>query len=214
MGDDKQQHRTRDTSHASNETNERVFPARSIAVKSPMSESTENPFNNLQGLRSHANAAHRNHADDPKSPTRSRSRAKPRANASNPGSPRNEQDESAASRPEETQVSPQVAEFTQQRRVNEGDASVVVHDPESVEAQETPNESLMTSRFEHRTLKDGSHHVYTGLKNQEIQACEDEPIHTPGAIQSFGVLITLLEVDNRVYQVQHCSEVNLEMSTN
>ncbi|KAI1814241.1 hsp90-like protein [Poronia punctata] len=53
------------------------------------------------------------------------------------------------------------------------------------------NEALMTSRFRHVVTEDG-HAVITGREG-ELQRCEDEPIHTPGAVQGFGVLVALKE---------------------
>lgn len=51
---------------------------------------------------------------------------------------------------------------------------------------------LVTARFRH-VLTDGGHAVITGRDGETLQRCEDEPIHIPGAIQSFGGLIALEE---------------------
>ncbi|KAI3321355.1 hsp90-like protein [Xylariaceae sp. AK1471] len=58
------------------------------------------------------------------------------------------------------------------------------------------NEAFMTTRFRHVTTDDG-HAIITG-RDGTPQRCEDEPIHTPGAVQAFGLLIALKEeVDGR-----------------
>jgi len=50
---------------------------------------------------------------------------------------------------------------------------------------------LVTSRFQHSQDEDG-HHVILGRDGQ-LTRCEDEPIHIPGAVQGFGVIIALRE---------------------
>ena len=51
---------------------------------------------------------------------------------------------------------------------------------------------LLTARFKH-VITEGGHAVITGRDGETLQRCEDEPIHMPGAIQSFGLLIALSE---------------------
>jgi light-regulated signal transduction histidine kinase (bacteriophytochrome) len=51
---------------------------------------------------------------------------------------------------------------------------------------------LMTARFKH-VVTEGGHAIITGRDGETLQRCEDEPIHIPGAIQSFGLLIALEE---------------------
>ncbi|KAH8824835.1 hypothetical protein DL96DRAFT_1467371 [Flagelloscypha sp. PMI_526] len=53
---------------------------------------------------------------------------------------------------------------------------------------------LLTVRFEHKETEDG-HHVLTGREGA-VTRCEDEPIRSPGAVQSFGVLIALEQTDD------------------
>ncbi|GAA6057033.1 hypothetical protein JCM3770_005219 [Rhodotorula araucariae] len=63
----------------------------------------------------------------------------------------------------------------------------------------------MTARFEHQIGEAGEHLVITGREGR-LERCEDEPIHAPGAIQAFGVLIAFdLEDDERM-TVQQVSE--------
>ncbi len=62
--------------------------------------------------------------------------------------------------------------------------------PDSVRSM--PNDPHLTARFKH-IVTDGGHAVITGRDGDTLQRCEDEPIHIPGAIQSFGVLMALRE---------------------
>ncbi|KAF1923005.1 uncharacterized protein M421DRAFT_407728 [Didymella exigua CBS 183.55] len=50
--------------------------------------------------------------------------------------------------------------------------------------------SLITPRFKH-VVTEGGHMVITGPEGDILQRCEDEPIHIPGAVQGFGLLIAL-----------------------
>lgn len=53
-------------------------------------------------------------------------------------------------------------------------------------------EGLVTARFKH-VVTEGGHAVITGRDGETLQRCEDEPIHIPGAVQGFGLLIALEE---------------------
>lgn len=64
--------------------------------------------------------------------------------------------------------------------------------------------SLVTSRFEH-VITERGHAVATG-PGAPFQPCEDEPIHIPGAVQSFGVLVALREEADDKYLVRVASE--------
>ncbi|RPB00553.1 hypothetical protein L873DRAFT_1679861 [Choiromyces venosus 120613-1] len=68
------------------------------------------------------------------------------------------------------------------------------------------DEGYVTARFKHMVTDEG-HMVVTGVSGSErIQRCEDEPIHIPGAVQGFGVLIALKEdVEGRL-EVKIASE--------
>ena len=66
-------------------------------------------------------------------------------------------------------------------------------------------ESLMTTRFKH-VMIEGGHAVIVGRNGDTFQRCEDEPIHIPGAVQSFGVLIALQEDDENRLKVRVVSE--------
>lgn len=76
-----------------------------------------------------------------------------------------------------------------------------------------PGESYMTTRFEHKMTGDG-HCVITGVSGSEnMQRCEDEPIHIPGAVQGFGVLIALKEDADGKLGVKIVSEVGSNLNS-
>lgn len=52
--------------------------------------------------------------------------------------------------------------------------------------------SLIMARFKHIVTNEG-HAVITGRDGETLQRCEDEPIHIPGAVQGFGLLIGFQE---------------------
>ncbi|KAF7176314.1 hypothetical protein CNMCM7691_002239 [Aspergillus felis] len=68
-----------------------------------------------------------------------------------------------------------------------------------------PDHGLVTARFRH-VVTDGGHMVITGRADDSYQACEDEPIHIPGAVQSFGCLIVLREESDGKLAVRVASE--------
>ncbi|KAL1306121.1 hypothetical protein AAFC00_004237 [Neodothiora populina] len=51
---------------------------------------------------------------------------------------------------------------------------------------------LITARFKH-VVSEGGHAIITGRDGETLQRCEDEPIHIPGAVQGFGLLIAFEE---------------------
>ncbi|KAJ5556556.1 hypothetical protein N7494_000471 [Penicillium frequentans] len=59
-------------------------------------------------------------------------------------------------------------------------------------ASSNESHSHVTTRFKHIVNENG-HAVVTGRDGPLFQYCEDEPIHIPGAIQSFGLIIALRE---------------------
>jgi hypothetical protein len=65
---------------------------------------------------------------------------------------------------------------------------------------------FLNVRFEHQETDEG-HVIVTGRKG-ELLKCEDEPIHIPGAIQDFGVLIAVEQDDEGNYLVVQASEVS------
>ena len=76
---------------------------------------------------------------------------------------------------------------------------------ESVRSQADDAGGLLTARFKHAVTQDG-HAVIIGRDGDTLQRCEDEPIHIPGAVQGFGLLIALQEVEECRFQVRIVSE--------
>lgn len=64
---------------------------------------------------------------------------------------------------------------------------------------------LLTARFKH-IVTDGGHAVITGRDGDVLQRCEDEPIHIPGAVQGFGLLIAFQEEEEGKLVVRVVSE--------
>ncbi|KAE8367593.1 GAF domain-like protein [Aspergillus caelatus] len=64
---------------------------------------------------------------------------------------------------------------------------------------------LVTTRFKHVETDDG-HAVLTGRTVDSFRACEDEPIHIPGAIQTFGAMMVLREESEGKLVVRVVSE--------
>lgn len=69
---------------------------------------------------------------------------------------------------------------------------------------EPKGEPLVTTRFTH-ILTDEGHAVITGRAGV-LEKCEDEPIHTPGAVQGFGMLIALREEAGGHLRARYVSE--------
>ncbi|TID15183.1 phytochrome-like protein [Venturia nashicola] len=70
---------------------------------------------------------------------------------------------------------------------------------------------LITEKHEYAVVGEGDHGVdhrvlFGSRGRREFQRCEDEPIHIPGAIQSFGVLIAIRLVERGKLQVRIASE--------
>ena len=75
----------------------------------------------------------------------------------------------------------------------------------SIHSQTVEPEPIYTARFKHVVTNEG-HAVIVGRDGGTLQRCEDEPIHIPGAVQSFGLLIALQEVEASKLQVRIVSE--------
>jgi hypothetical protein len=68
-----------------------------------------------------------------------------------------------------------------------------------------PESGYITARFKHLITEEG-HLVVTGRDGETLQRCEDEPIHIPGAVQGFGLLIALKEDNEGKLAVRIASE--------
>ncbi|KAI4263111.1 MAG: hypothetical protein L6R42_001734 [Xanthoria sp. 1 TBL-2021] len=80
--------------------------------------------------------------------------------------------------------------------------------PQSVSDNKTTEDEtggILTARFKH-VVTDEGHAVIVGRDGDTLQRCEDEPIHIPGAIQSFGLLVALREEDEGRFRVRIVSE--------
>jgi light-regulated signal transduction histidine kinase (bacteriophytochrome) len=64
---------------------------------------------------------------------------------------------------------------------------------------------LVTSRFKYVDTEEG-HCIITGVDSGPLTRCEDEPIHIPGAVQAFGLLVALQEQDEDQLVVRIASE--------
>ncbi|KAH8129002.1 hypothetical protein FP744_10007553 [Trichoderma asperellum] len=88
---------------------------------------------------------------------------------------------------------------------SEGDNSLVPAEVSVTSDDQQSGEFLhVATRFTHVTTDDG-HAVITG-RDGVLQRCEEEPIHIPGAIQSFGVLLAMREEDEGQFVVRYVSE--------
>ena len=85
--------------------------------------------------------------------------------------------------------------------------------PASVNNSKEPSlrneEGILTARFKH-VVTDGGHAVITGRGGETLQRCEDEPIHIPGAVQSFGLLLAFKE-ENGKLAVRIVSENSIQI---
>lgn len=94
------------------------------------------------------------------------------------------------------------AEHSSMRSETTGDTQSIA---ESVRSPTDDAGGLLTARFKHAVTKEG-HAVIIGRDGDTLQRCEDEPIHIPGAVQGFGLLIALQEIEDGKFQVRIVSE--------
>lgn len=71
--------------------------------------------------------------------------------------------------------------------------------PSNISEDPSPRnlEGIVTARFKH-LVTDGGHAVITGRDGETMQRCEDEPIHIPGAVQGFGLLVAFKEQNGKL----------------
>ncbi|KAL7938719.1 hypothetical protein V8C35DRAFT_288985 [Trichoderma chlorosporum] len=85
------------------------------------------------------------------------------------------------------------------------DDSLVPADASLGQDSSLPEEEMhIAARFTHVITDDG-HAIITG-RDGVLQRCEEEPIHIPGAIQSFGVLLAMREEEEGRFVVRYVSE--------
>ncbi|KAL8860621.1 MAG: hypothetical protein Q9178_002974 [Gyalolechia marmorata] len=101
----------------------------------------------------------------------------------------------------------QMSTFVDNRSVR-SESVVSASTPQSVSDSKTAQDEtggILTARFKH-VITDEGHAVIVGRDGDTLQRCEDEPIHIPGAIQSFGLLIALGEEEEGRFKVRVVSE--------
>lgn len=76
--------------------------------------------------------------------------------------------------------------------------------PETPGRPESALDGLMTTKFRHVLTEEG-HHIITG-RDGTLQRCEDEPIHTPGSVQGFGVMLAIREEPDGRFTVRYVTE--------
>lgn len=113
----------------------------------------------------------------------------------------------------QSNIKHQVARPAEDRlRSSDSDEGLPIADP-NIPQNRDPDittHDLVTSRFEHVTTATG-HAIATGRSGDVVQACEDEPIHIPGAVQSFGALLALHEEADEKLVVRVVSENSKEL---
>lgn len=184
-------------------TTDRVFPIRSLVSLDP-SARNDASSNAANPPLSPTGGARRYSIIDDQTWTRIRSESDSRTNSI---------DLSGDTRP-----TPQTSEPASSHRMSESSTQPRSHtsgprkgDDNAVftpTSQDEPDQEayeLMTSRFRHVVTDDG-HAVITGRTVDSFKACEDEPIHIPGAIQSFGALVAVCEEPNEQMVVRIVSE--------
>ncbi|PON30535.1 hypothetical protein TGAM01_v200975 [Trichoderma gamsii] len=88
---------------------------------------------------------------------------------------------------------------------SDGDSSLVPTEvPLSPDDQPLDDFQHVATPFTHITTDEG-HAVITG-RDGVLQRCEEEPIHIPGAIQGFGVLLAMREESEGHFVVRYVSE--------
>lgn len=92
----------------------------------------------------------------------------------------------------------------------DGGVPVAKDEPSRSRLTEHNEPELLTSRFQHIVTESG-HAIITGRDSNDFQFCEDEPIHIPGAVQSFGVLIALEEEKEGKLVVRVVSENSADL---
>lgn len=177
------------------------------------SQTPTGPESNGNGRHSHRSPSHASSQDKPESLDPYLPEPTTHARIGDPDS-----DDEEAVEKEEIKQSSQVQEHD---FGDEGDNGAkmrpvknkVNYDEREPASTETPSRSssassrplILTSRFEHQVTEDGEILILTGREGQ-LMTCEDEPIHAPGAIQAFGVLIAFEQEEDDRLVVRQVSE--------
>lgn len=195
---------------------DRVFPIRSAVSVDPTS--TPAPRSNEQGyfsspshsrkasqhslLGSHPSKRDRTAADQTL-PSNERQRSYETSPATSPEMP----NDAPRERQSATLMNDIIAESTSPE--SSGPASVpsggATSSKQAPSLHSVGDGSLLTARFKHVVTENG-HAIITGRDGETLQRCEDEPIHVPGAVQGFGMLIALEEQQEGKLLVRVVSE--------
>lgn len=218
-------------SAASDISGDRVFPIRSVVSVDPASSkaSGEDYFPSLSDSDSRGIPVHRPGVRADNAPDLKRSETLPiSSNVSSPSGPlagrirrKNTLSGSLSSIQKETahqgntgplQIDLDTSEIDSQESGALGaEDPAAAHDSISgmSAGQSLGDAGHITTRFTHVVTDDG-HAVITG-RDGVLQRCEDEPIHTPGAVQGFGVLVALREENDGCFVVRYVSENSARM---
>ncbi|KAL6237833.1 hypothetical protein BDW75DRAFT_202848 [Aspergillus navahoensis] len=183
---------------------DRVYPIRSLVSLDPPSTSEPSSHNAKSPLSPTGGARHFSIIDDR---TWTRLRSDSRTNSTDysgrAGVTPQSSEAASAQRMSDSSSARRPSNVTDLRKSDDN----TVYTPSSEGSHAHPQEPYkhMTTRFRHVVTDDG-HAVITGRTVDSFKACEDEPIHIPGAIQSFGVLIAVREEADEQMVVRIVSE--------
>ncbi|KAA8624047.1 hypothetical protein SMACR_07655 [Sordaria macrospora] len=114
--------------------------------------------------------------------------------------------------PDEPPYEPTLSTTDQQANYQGNPAAASSHNstPPPFKKGNGGDDSLLSETFEYAVLADGSHGVIQKTR-RAFTTCDEEPIHIPGAIQSYGMLVALKLVHERIagpsrYIPRVCSE--------
>ncbi|EME49702.1 hypothetical protein DOTSEDRAFT_121759 [Dothistroma septosporum NZE10] len=93
---------------------------------------------------------------------------------------------------------------------SEGPSSARARSIRSTKSSVDETGPLITARFKH-IVSEGGHAIISGRDGETLQRCEDEPIHIPGAVQGFGLLVALEEQQEGKLLVRVVSENSKRM---
>ncbi|KAL4786875.1 hypothetical protein BJX76DRAFT_63309 [Aspergillus varians] len=181
---------------------DRVYPIRSLVSLNP-SAATDVPSHVQRTPLSPTGCARRYSIIDDQTWTRLRSASDSRTSSfdlSDETRPTPESSEPASQRLSQSSTRPRPSTTGLQK----GDDNTLFT-PNSQEERDQEAYELMTTRFRHVVTDDG-HTVITGRTVDSFKACEDEPIHIPGAVQVFGALVALYEDPDEQMVVRIVSE--------
>ena len=210
------------------DTVDRVFPIRSVVSVDPTPTPSTRPDRPETSYFQHAVHARRRSTTGADILQQSQPPAKTRtASEGQPSSPRLGDDERGSNLQSSTSRNPQSASTSKQaqhymdqiiaRSESIGSDRADRSRPPSerlgsarapsLRSMQSYDESggLVTARFKHVVSEDG-HAIITGRDGETLQRCEDEPIHIPGAVQGFGLLIALQEQQEGKLVVRVVSE--------